>query len=62
MKKYSLYFKRSDSINNKINYIKQNIDLGNNPVFIYNSNEIDKNKSFAENQIYGESYIEIEDE
>ena len=60
--KYSLYFKRSDSINNKINYIKQNIDLGNNPVFIYNSNEIDKNKSFAENQIYGESYIEIEDE
>ena len=60
--KYPLYFKPSDSINNKINYIKQNIDLGNNPVFLYNSNEIDKNKSFRENKIISGFLIEIEEE
>jgi len=61
-KEYSLEFFPSDIINNKINYIKQKIDLGSNPVFIYNSNELDKNKSFTENKIYNEFKIEIEDE
>ena len=60
--KYTFYFKPSDSINNKINCIKQKIDLGNNPVFIYNSNEIDKNKSFRENKISNGFSIEIEEE
>ena len=45
-----------------MNYIKQKINLGNNPVFVYNSNEIDKNKSFTENNIYNEFSIEIEDD
>ena len=61
-KEYSLEFFPSDIINNKINYIKQKIDLGSNPVFIYNSNELDKNKSFTENKIYNEFKIEIKNE
>ena len=61
-KKYALEFISSDSINNNINYIKQNLDLGNNPVFLNNSNVIDKSKSFTENRIYDGFYIEVEDE
>ena len=61
-KKYALEFISSDNINNNINYIKQNLDLGNNPVFLNNSNVIDKSKSFTENRIYDGFYIEVEDE
>lgn len=58
---YKLSFLDTDSISSQIETIRQKIDLGENPSYYYNGVKIDINKSFKENQIYNNSYIEIED-
>lgn len=59
--KYQFTFNESDIINDKIYEIKNSINLGSYPVFYFNGDIIDVNKTFKENQIFDGSIIEIED-
>ena len=58
---HSFLFDPKDNINKQIDIIKQKINLGKNPVFYYNSEEIDLNKFFEENKIVDDLKIEVEE-
>ena len=58
---YEFYFSLSDNIINQLNKIREKIDISNNANYYYNSQLININKTFKENNICNGAYIEIGD-
>jgi hypothetical protein len=54
-------FDETDCINDKIEIIKNKINLGPNSKFYYNSEIVNPNQSFKENKIFDNCEIEIEE-
>jgi hypothetical protein len=59
---YVFEFNLYDIISNQIDKVKEKMNLVGNPIYYNNSNKVDINKTFKENNIYNDSIIEIEDD
>jgi hypothetical protein len=59
---YVFEFNLYDIIRNQIDKVKEKMNLVGNPIYYNNSNKVDINKTFKENNIYNDSIIEIEDD
>ena len=59
---HEFFFNAYDCISNHINKIRETMNLGPNPTYYYNSKPVDINKTFKENNIFNDSFLEIEDE